>query len=1027
MRLYRDLDISALDPIAVRRTGFAENFEAALDATRAAELQISALVNLEAALSEREDAIGEITGKPYDEVARQFGQDAPIPGVAVDPNSGVARFDAFSAQPDPGRAAARREEIVDKIRESLPPQVRRRVGTLDQVRGRALEIAREAVADFQDVSARATGFGTAGGLGGGIVGAFTDPVNLMTLPLGAPGRASILATAAVEGTLNAGIEAASQPAVQRFKKRAGLEHGFDDALANIALAGAGGAVLGGSVRAGVKLLERAMRAAPDREIADAALAVRSDDPSVRGAAGAVDTLDQVLADDPGLGDAHLARTQQAMNAAADGRAAPMADVPGAAGPVDPDAALPGFEAATLKVDAARFQFKQGGDDDGVVASLRGVREWDRYRAGTVLVWEDAAGTRYIADGHQRHALAMRLKAGDPDRKIHLFGEVLRERDGVSADQAKLIAAAKNIAEHDGRPDLMVETAKVFRISPEALARDLPPQSPLVRGARDLAALDEQGFGYVVNELVDGNHAAIVGRLVPDARMQNAILDLLARLKPSNQAEADVIVRQALDAGGETRKQVDLFGEAFVTESLFAERAKVLSRALATLKSERKLFQGLARNRDTIEAAGNVLDQDANVRKAEIDAQATETLQTLAHRRGPLGDALTDAARHYRDNGRLSDAVGRFVAAVRDASARGDFEGSTIGAAPGAVDAPPPRGAAPGSRQDRLDPLAAEQKEIEGFAEPGGAEAQAQADALARSIDGADPEWPDGLGQQVFDFAREVVALPRKGGQRYERIGALTEGRAAQLRAVFEAEGDPAAAVDMTGSPFVLTEDEVRHILKGHGGDVEVARGQEPVTLEDFRRLPNGLRAGVIASARTYQLGKSIGKGGHFAIEYPSGNGRTIVIVAQMTGNQSARGRRLRIQTMFRRKGRPGSAPLEVRKKPLPKEHNVRNDPPASASDQNVEPARVEIKVEETEAGTQILIDGVDPVAEAASDVGAIEVAGRGQADIRDLEIAVGETGADGELVPVTRTAGDMLDEHADDADFLDQLERICKP
>ena len=69
-----------------------------------------------------------------------------------------------------------------------------------------------------------------------------------------------------------------------------------------------------------------------------------------------------------------------------------------------------LDPATIKIDAARFQFKSGGDAQGVTNALAGVKEWDDNASGVALVWEDAKGDRYIVDGHQRLALAQRLKA-----------------------------------------------------------------------------------------------------------------------------------------------------------------------------------------------------------------------------------------------------------------------------------------------------------------------------------------------------------------------------------------------------------------------------------------------------------------------------------------------------------------------------------------------------------------------------------------------------------------------------------------
>ena len=91
--------------------------------------------------------------------------------------------------------------------------------------------------------------------------------------------------------------------------------------------------------------------------------------------------------------------------------------------------------ATIKIDAARFQFKSGGDAQGVTNALTGVKEWDNNASGIALVWEDEKGDRYIVDGHQRLGLAQRLKAQGQTPRLPAI--VLREKDGIAADKAML--------------------------------------------------------------------------------------------------------------------------------------------------------------------------------------------------------------------------------------------------------------------------------------------------------------------------------------------------------------------------------------------------------------------------------------------------------------------------------------------------------------------------------------------------------------------------------------------------------------
>ena len=46
----------------------------------------------------------------------------------------------------------------------------------------------------------------------------------------------------------------------------------------------------------------------------------------------------------------------------------------------------------VKIDAARFQFKSGGDAQGVTNALTGVKEWDNNASGVALVWKTSKAT-----------------------------------------------------------------------------------------------------------------------------------------------------------------------------------------------------------------------------------------------------------------------------------------------------------------------------------------------------------------------------------------------------------------------------------------------------------------------------------------------------------------------------------------------------------------------------------------------------------------------------------------------------------
>lgn len=321
-----------------------------------------------------------------------------------------------------------------------------------------------------------------------------------------------------------------------------------------------------------------------------------------------------------------------------------------------------FDPDDIGVDASLMQFKGGGDERGVTERLQGVQQWNPVLAGRVIVWEAENGRRLIADGHQRHGLASRIKAADPAQQPQLDALVLREADGWSAEKVRTWAALKNIAEGSGTA---VDAAKVMRGIPrEDWAKYLPPKSALVRDAEGLVQLGDDAFGMVVNELVDASHAAIVGRLARDPGEQKGLVDLLARLSPRTIGEANGVIRQGIAAGFARETQEDMFGELDVTTSLFVERARVLDRGLAELRKLRQAFGSAARNAEALESAGNRIDRAASEQEVADNAQAVELVERSAWSAGPVKAAIDDGARRLSEGARIGDVVRDFVAAVR---------------------------------------------------------------------------------------------------------------------------------------------------------------------------------------------------------------------------------------------------------------------------------------------------------------------------------------------------------------------------
>ena len=387
------------------------------------------------------------------------------------------------------------------------------------------------------------------------------------------------------------------------------------------------------------------------------------------------------------------------------------------------------KASEIGVDAETFQFKAEGDEFGVTARLQGVQTFNPYWAGTVSVYEYADGRKVIADGHQRLGLAKRIMAQDPSQDISLHAYTFREVDGITPEEMRVVAALKNIVEGSGTA---IDAAKVLRVDPSRLP-DLPPNSELVQQARGIMPLSDNSFGMVVNGIVPAKYAAFVGRLIDDQDLQDAAMSVLAKANPENKFQAEAIVRQVKETPSEQVTQISLFGEELMTESYYFERGKILDRAYKELRRDKAAFETLVRNAERLEAEGNILAADANQRKAATDAQTITLLQALANRKGPLSDALNDAAKTARDTGSYGPATNGFLDAVRRSIDAGDFQSISAGDIGRGID-----GTAEVTRPSIEEPI------LDGFDEPTGPASDQQTGQLITDMFGADEVEPGSL-------------------------------------------------------------------------------------------------------------------------------------------------------------------------------------------------------------------------------------------------------------------------------------------
>jgi hypothetical protein len=212
------------DPVGDTSPG--EALQSAFDTTVATELSIS----IPSALySEYEDEITKFqstTGRPlFNPLAQQTSE-------------AVARLE----QKFQKEAAKAMEEHPDLVMRT-PDEIREKIAKdRDDIRRRdaRLQLGEGGIV---------TGVARFGGATGAIL---TDPPILGSMVIGAPVASGVIRTALIEGLIGVGSEAVVQAGVQAGRQQLGEKADLGQAAANITLAGAGGALLGGVLKAAAK-------------------------------------------------------------------------------------------------------------------------------------------------------------------------------------------------------------------------------------------------------------------------------------------------------------------------------------------------------------------------------------------------------------------------------------------------------------------------------------------------------------------------------------------------------------------------------------------------------------------------------------------------------------------------------------------------------------------------------------------------------------------------------------------------------
>jgi hypothetical protein len=375
--------------------------------------------------------------------------------------------------------------------------------TYDMLEEKAILSSRKKIEEQKEIGSRQTFWGGVGEFVGDVAGNWStlDSLSLAVNPelIVIKPTWPIVNRMFNNVIVNTGVEAAKYPDIKSWQEKVtGKEYGFkeflqhekDVAIGTIALTGAFEGIARVPYKKGYRWTKDTMLEGVEK-LQDVYAKKFGGDPAVKAEAmkdinaiKAQDSIDNFISETNPIADdagdiEHIKRLNQVNEAMKTGNFNKLPkDTPTTNTITDInhfDRANPNvkfYNPKDIKVDAETFQFKAGGDVEGVTERLQGVTQWDPISANTAIVYEKANGETFIVDGHQRLALAKRITATDPAQKIEFIAFPLKEVDGVSVEEARVIAAMKNIREGTGTA---IDAAKVLKIDP-SLIETLPPTS-----------------------------------------------------------------------------------------------------------------------------------------------------------------------------------------------------------------------------------------------------------------------------------------------------------------------------------------------------------------------------------------------------------------------------------------------------------------------------------------------------------------------------------------------------------------------
>lgn len=284
----------------------------------------------------------------------------------------------------------------------------------------------------------------------------------------------------------------------------------------------------------------------------------------------------------------------------------------------------------IKVDPGTFQFKQGYETEtGAGLALKDVRKWDEGLGGVVTLWRDSDGQLYVVNGHQRLALAKRLGVKDVRTQV-------LDSANWNSKEARAYGAKINIAEGRGTELDMAKFLRDTNLTAQDLANEgLSLSEAKTDRAIALSQLIDPIFQQTIFGRFSVEKAITIGReLAGDEAGQSGIYKLIHNWEKQgkiiNNDRLKELIRLTVNAPRTPGKQIDLFGEKELMNSLIMEKADILTYSRKSLLQDRGLFNLVSKKTGRLKEAGNVIEPETNKLISRESADALALLDKFAY-------------------------------------------------------------------------------------------------------------------------------------------------------------------------------------------------------------------------------------------------------------------------------------------------------------------------------------------------------------------------------------------------------------